>query len=46
MFDSISRDGSLSPMTGFTSLLASMVVHAIVVGLMVIVPLFFIKGLR
>jgi protein TonB len=45
MFDSISREGSLSPITGFTSLLASMFIHAAVVGLLVVLPLVFIKGL-
>jgi len=45
MFDSICREGSLNPLTGFTSLLASMIVHAAVVGLMVVLPLFFMKVL-
>ncbi len=45
MFDSIGREGSMSPVTGFTSLLASMVVHAAVVCLLVILPMIFIKGL-
>lgn len=45
MFDSISREGSLNPATGFTSLFASIVLHAFVVGLLLVVPLIFIKGL-
>lgn len=45
MFDSICREGSLNPATGFMSLFASIVVHAFVVGLLLVVPLVFIKGL-
>ena len=45
MFDSISREGSLNPMTGFTSLFASMAVHAAIVGLLLAAPLIFIKGM-
>jgi TonB family protein len=45
MFDSINCEGSLNPMTGFTSLVASMAVHAAIVGLLLAVPLIFIKGM-
>jgi protein TonB len=44
MFDSIRQDSGLNPVACFSSLIASLFVHAAVAGILVVVPLFLIKG--
>ncbi len=45
MFDSVSREGSLNPMTGFMSFFGSLAIHAVVVSLLMTVPLIFMRSL-